>query len=463
MIYPGDKIVVGLSGGADSVCLLFLLRQLSKPMGFSLQALHINHKLRPEADEEAAFVKKLCLEWEIPCAVREVDVKKKAQEAHLCIEEAARLLRYREFEAYKDCKVALAHHQDDQAETVLFHLFRGTGIRGLTGMRPVRERFIRPLLCAGKAEIIELVKENRLPYVTDESNFDTAYARNKIRHDLLPMAEREICEKSTAHIAKSAELLSDAADFLEQEVMQKYQALVMQTENGLYIEKEALRALHPYLQSALIYEMLAEVCGKKRDIAKVHVDSVLDLAKNQSGKRLTLIYGLCAGTDQRKLYIFDKDGNTAEGTDTQTCEVIQENKLEIFERNSGSLCFYQQTEKGQTERIIKWRVFPYQKEQPICHKTYTKWFDYDKINNCPVLRVRKSGDFFYCSDTARKKLKEYFINERISVLERDRILLLADESHIMWVLGGRISSFYKVSEHTKKVLEITIPGGEENE
>lgn len=461
MIYPGDKIVVGLSGGADSVCLLFLLQQLSNSMQFSLQALHINHKLRPEADEEAEFVKKLCREWEIPCTVRQVDVKKIAREEHLCLEEAARVLRYRVFEEFEGCRIALAHHEDDQAETVLFHLFRGTGVRGLTGMRPVREQFIRPLLCVGKKEIMELVREKHLQYVTDASNFDTAYARNKIRHDLLPMAEQKICERSTAHIAQSAELLSDAVDFLDKEVLQNYQELVMRTENGLSIEKEALRSLHPYLKSAVIYEMLAEVCGKKRNLAKVHVDRVLELSQSQSGRRLTFIYGLCAMTDQKRLYIFDK--NKVNFENAKNGKIGQLGELDIFGYSSGDISLDFLSEGKEAQRIVKWRIISYQKEQPICHKTYTKWFDYDKINNCPVLRTRQSGDFFYCSDTARKKLKDYFIDEKISVTERDRVLLLADGNHIMWISGYRISSFYKVSEDTKRILEITIHGGEENE
>lgn len=470
MVDSGDEVIVGLSGGADSVCLLFLLRQLSAQMGFSLSALHVNHKLRKEADDEEAFVRKLCRQWDIPCKTASVDVKAYAAKQHLCMEEAARALRYRAFEEAaesggrndenhddnddesgnhvgKKIKIALAHHQNDQAETVLFHLFRGSGVKGLTGMRPVRDCYIRPLLCVTREEIEAFANENQIDYVTDASNFDMLYARNKIRHELLPMAEEEICRGSVAHIARSAELTADAVDFLEQITEQTYEALVRKTPDGCRIDKGALLGLHPYLRAAVVYEMLWRTGGRKRDISKAHVDGVLGLLEGQSGRRTELIYGMQAVLEQKDLVVIKVPEKKA----------TEETELDLC----GEICVG--TEPDSEQITVTCRIFSYEKAQTIPCKMYTKWFDYDKINNCPVIRSRRSGDYFYCSGTARKKVKNYFIDEKIPLLERDKLMLIADGEHVMWIPGYRISSFYKVTEETKKVLEITISGGKENE
>lgn len=428
MIHAGDRIVVGLSGGADSVCLLFLLQTLAPSMGFSLEAVHINHQLRKEANEEEAFVKKLCESHRIPCKTVKVDAKAHAEAEGVGIEEAARWLRYQVFEGYPDAKIALAHHEDDQAETVMFHLCRGSGIRGLGGMRPVRDRFIRPLLCVNKEEILSFMKEKDLQYVTDESNFDDSFSRNKIRLSLLPLAE-EVCAGSKGNIVRSAELFREAEDYLTFMVDQTCKDLVKEDETGYFIKKEELQALHPYLRSALIYEVLAKAGGRKKDLTRTHVEEVLGLLESQSGRSISLKYGLKAETDQRKLRI---------------------SKAEAFLRD----------ETGQVS--IEYKVFPYEKSMNIPNKPYTKWFDYDKIKTCPVVRYRKTGDYFYCGETAKKKLKDFFINEKISRFERDEIPLIADGDHILWIVGYRSSSFYKVTEETKRIMEISVLGRNED-
>ena len=438
MVKSGDRILVGLSGGADSVCLLFLLKEISREWELSVRAVHIHHGLREESDAEERFVKELCKAWDIPCQCISVDVREYARKHHLGIEEAARVLRY---EAFEQCrvdgeKIALAQHQNDQAETVLFHLFRGSGIRGMAGIQPVRDCYIRPLLGVSRAEVENFAKNNGLQYVTDQSNFDTIYARNKIRHEILPKAE-EISGKVTEHICKSAQMTADAVDFLDEITKTTFDRLVKEDELSCRVPKEELQKLHPYLKKTLIYEMLSHVSGRKKDISGIHVESVLGLLEGQSGKQADLIYGMQAVAEQQELVVFLKDKKEKEAD-------MREIPIENVPH-------------------IKCRVFSYKKSMDIPDKPYTKWFDYDKIINCPVMRNRRSGDYFYCSDTAKKKLQDYFVNEKIPLLERDKVILIADGDHILWIVGKRISNYYKITDDTKQILEITMVRGEENE
>ena len=452
MTTPGDHVIVGVSGGADSVCLLFLLHCLKEELGITLSAVHVNHRLRAEADGEAGFVADLCGQWQIPCHVEEVDVTAFAQEMGLCTEEAARRLRYEVYERLcrdEHTKIALAHHENDQAETVLFHLFRGSSIRGMTGILPVRDCFIRPLLTRSREEIEAFLKEKQLSFVTDQSNFDTTYARNRIRHEILPLATEHICSQSVSHIAAMAQNTAMAVDFLDEQVEKAYEGLVsagLGSERGqeLRISISQLKNLHPYLQSALIYEMLACVAGRKRDISMAHVDSVLALMDGQSGKGIDLIYGIYAGREFDQLVFFSKGKSGGENEGDQK----ELKKGDLYSNISG--------------KIMETCIFSYEKGMIIPDKTYTKWFDYDKINNCPVVRSRESGDYIYCTPTGRKKLKDYLIQEKIPASERDRIAVIADGSHILWVPGYRISSYTKISEATKEILEITVIGGNED-
>ena len=422
LISENDKIIVGLSGGADSICLLLILCELKEELGFFLEAITINHKLRPEAEDEIKFVEELCKKMDIPLKVKAVDVQAYQKASHLGTEEAARILRYEIFdeEIQNGAKIALAHHRNDQAETVLFHMFRGSDIRGLRGMEAKRDAYIRPLLCVTREEIESYLHQKDQFFVTDHSNFDTVYSRNFIRHELLAKATEQICDKSVEHICELAESAGYAVDYLEQQTKALFDQYVEEKKDFYFrIKKEYLLQSHPYMRSSLVYEMLWRFCGKKKDISKVHVDSILELCHSQSGRKLDLIYDMKAFTDQTWLYV---------GSDTKKIQA---------EKYSFSL-----------------KTFPYEKGMEIPDELYTKWFDYDKISSSLCVRNRQTGDYFYCSEDRKQKLKDYFINEKISLLERDEIPLIADDHHILWIVGHRISSYYKITDQTKMVLEI---------
>ena len=461
MIESHERVVVGVSGGADSVCLLFLLCRLSKELDFSLNVVHVNHMLRETAARDEEFVSELCSKWQVPCFVEHIQVDELAKREGLTVEEAGRQARFSAFAEWKEKlsadKIALAHHRDDQAETVLFHLGRGCGIEGLVGIRPVRDDIIHPLLCVGRDEIEAFLQKEGLSYMTDETNEETIYARNVLRHKVMPVLRQEICSEATGHIAKTAEICFEAADFLRQQTKAVCESVIKkQTDQAgrtVVFLSDDLLLRHLYLQKSVIHEALELAAGKRKDISSVHIETVLSLWTKQVGKSCNLPYGLTGERTYGGVRLchspLERDG------------ISQEEQFSLPELFLSA----EETEKSYilpNDKILSIRVFPYEKTDTIPQKTYTKWFDYDKIDGHLTLRTRQTGDYFYLDDTKRQTLKAYMINNKIPKEERDRILLVAENDHVLWLAGYRISSFYKVSESTNRILEITIRGGEDN-
>ena len=278
MVRPGSHILVGLSGGADSVCLFFLLHELSKEMDFQVSAIHVNHMLRGEsADSDSRFVKELSEGMDIPCYCVRVPVGEMAKRDKLSLEEAGRKARYEVF--YQTAKetgadmIALAHHKNDQSETMLFHLARGCGIGGLRGIRPVRKgdiEIIRPLLCVERKEIEAYLKENHISYVNDETNQENLFSRNKIRNKLIPFMEQELCERTVEHMAHTAELLGEAEDFLLEMTGQAFDRVAVRDieKDRFMISLKEFQKEHPYLKGAILKEALERLAGANKDLEK---------------------------------------------------------------------------------------------------------------------------------------------------------------------------------------------------
>lgn len=318
MLPENGNMVVGVSGGADSVCLLLVLLRLRKRFGLRLRAVHVNHGLRREAGEDARFVESLCERWQVPFLLVEEDVKEIAGREHISDEEAGRLVRYRAFEralaeadgngpAERGC-IAVAHNSDDRAETLLFHLLRGTGLSGMGSIRPVREnqdgsRVIRPLLCCSRREIEDFLEKEGVAFRTDATNTENVYTRNKIRNRLLPFAEQEICTGAKAHLAREAALLADTADFVER----RTEDALCRCSGGGDIREEAARGrlcvdadafcrTEPFLQDQMIWFAVRRL-GKARDMTAAHVAELkkLFLPACVSGRQIVLpLLRLCA-------------------------------------------------------------------------------------------------------------------------------------------------------------------------
>lgn len=454
MTKPGDMVIAGVSGGADSVCLLLMLADMQEQLDIGLEVVHVHHGLRAEADAEEHYVRELCNRLQVPfTAVRE-NVAELAHREKLSCEEAGRLVRYRAFTERAEAsgrraRIAVAHHKNDCAETVLFHLLRGTGLTGLAGIRPVRENIIRPLLCVSREEIEAYLKGAGICWCKDSSNEQDTYTRNKIRLHMLPYAEREICHGSMEHIVKAAEAAAEAEDFLEEYCSLALQECLVSTERPerreeplviLCINKLLLE--HPVIQKRMLLCALRQMGTAGRDIGSVHLKSLLELLETQGSKQLSLPHGIIVKKEYDSL-LFGRAKKPEENTG-------QEEPCEQTVQIPGRIVLGE-------GKILHFQCFPSKKSQIIPQKSCTKWFDYDKIKKSMVVRTRRTGDYLTVnSSLSRQTLKKYMIQEKIPKELRGRQYVLADGAHILWVIGYRISQYYKVDEHTKNILQVQL-------
>lgn len=460
MIQKGDRIVVGVSGGADSVCLFHVLLGLTPEYDLTLFVVHVNHGIRgTEAEEDEAYVKELCLAHNISCDLIKADVKALAVREGLTEEEAGRKVRY---EAFYDCfhknkcnKIAIAHNRNDNAETILFHLFRGSGIKGLTGIPAVREEIIRPLLDTGREEIEGFLGENGISYQTDKTNLTQDYSRNKIRHQIISFAQEEINKRAIEHIVGASKKLSEIDCYLDKNISSAYDTAVTYLEynNAYEINIEKLRQEDPVIQKGIIRKSLMGLSNWLKDVEALHIELILELAEKQVGKVINLPYGILAARDYHTITLKIAPFQYKNKEDSKSLEVPGWQPLEI----PGEVTI------PQTNQILHIKLIKYKKSMIIPRNGCTKWFDYDKIKNTVLIRTRQEGDYIQIDSAgSRKKIKSLFIDEKIPKEKRDLLPLLADGAHIMWVIGGRISEAYKVNEDTKVILEINLDGGKQD-
>ncbi|MCD8366077.1 MAG: tRNA lysidine(34) synthetase TilS [Clostridiales bacterium] len=454
MMLEGDRIVAGVSGGADSVCLLLILRELSRQIGFSLMAVHVEHGIRgEESREDAAFTEALCGRLEIPCKVFSVDALACSREEGLSLEEAARELRYNCF--FQAChqfhadKIAVAHHAGDSAETMLFHLARGTGIRGLAGIAPISRReypVIRPLLCVTGEEIRAWLDAQGQAYRTDSTNEDISYTRNRLRRQVMPELT-QVNEQAVSHMQRTAEQMREICDFLDEETRRAGRDVweEVKGEDGtreIRIFCERFGRIHPLLQKHLLLLFLEKQAGSRKDIASCHVEEVLELMTQGVGKKRALPYGMTARRTYDSVILCCGAGVIGrEDASFSPCELRIPGETVL----DNGLCF--------RTKIVEGADFL----KKIPEKRYTKWLDYDRIKSAVRLRTRQTGDFLQINEAGgHKTLKRYFVEEKVPQNERDQVCLLADNDHVIWVVGYRISEAYKVSGETRHVLQVEV-------
>ena len=446
MIRQRDSVLLGVSGGADSVCLFLMLRHLSDVIGFSLRVVTVEHGIRGlESKEDARFVEKLCITHGVPCKVVYVDAQEKARSSGMTLEEAARFLRYEAFFSMTKGGdiIATAHNAGDNAETLLFNLIRGSGLRGLSGIAPVsvqRDRkIIRPLLCLERRDIEAYLAECQQQFRMDSTNLETDADRNKIRNLVMPQLIA-INSGAVRHMANAAEELAGVSISKEK----TEEAILTQAKTYRGLDYRKLLFMQRPERNRMILSWLRDELDGAKDIGRVHIDAVSELIDGKVGRGVDIPGGLRVEKTYREL-IIRPQGEKIGGGDNITTPIPL---LSVGDQ-------YQISFDDMYIRLsLASRIAVAGKEIP--QKTYEKWFDYDKIRNNIVLRHRRSGDMISTVRGGHKRFKDFCIDEKIDRELRDRIMLLADGDNIVWAIGYRSSEEYKVSASTQRILVVEV-------
>ena len=426
-LLPSDKpVIVGLSGGSDSVSLLFILNRL----GYKCVAAHCNFHLRAEeSDADEVFCREYAEQLHLAFEKVDFDTLSYAAEQHISVEMAARQLRYEWFEVlrnkYDAQAIAVAHHRDDSNETMLLNLIRGTGIRGLCGIRPKNEWVVRPLLCVGKDELNRFINKHQLPYRTDSTNLSDEFARNYIRLRLIPLMKDLNPSVETA-LARTAEHLADAENIYHHTIEKVKEKGIKKVK-----EDEFCLSINPILRSpapqTILYELIRPF-GFTRPL----LENIFRSLSGESGKIFKASdsdYQLLK--DRDSLYIYKSSENTSE-----TYQIEEKNT--DFEKLPIQLSM-QKVETGDSFQIDK---------SPL-----TATFDYDKVHFPLVLRKWQSGDWFIpFGMKGRKKLSDYFSDRKFSLLKKNSNWLLCSGKDIIWIVGERSDNRFRIDKQTKYAL-----------
>lgn len=438
MLVDGDKVLVACSGGPDSLALLDVLLKLQHKLGISIQVAHVNHLLRGDAAErDAQFVKDFCRNFNVPCHIGCFDVQSLAKTHGRGFEEEARIIRYEYFNMllikHKLNKIIVGHHLDDQAETVLHNIIRGSGSRGLRGIMPINGNIIRPFLCVTKAEIFKYCKQEQLVPCIDATNESTEYMRNKIRLEILPFL-RTYNKNITDALARLAEIMREEYDYIEMQTEKEWREVVCRQEE-FALNLTVLLVKHKAMQRELLRKAYIKFTNNTNGLSYKNIDRLLEFCNSGSSGSMIELPGKIIVYKNYDCIIFryrDKLQKKAKRIAfpgvlllVPGITVVEQLALEV------------------TAEIVTGNI---QKHCDIM-------FDFDKIKLPLYIRTRKDGDIFYPSGLkGKKKLKDFFIDAKISRNLRDKIPLICDDEGILAVGQLRQSEKAKISANTKNKL-----------
>ncbi len=447
--------MVGISGGPDSVCLLHVLHSLCETLQIKLYAVHINHMLRAgEADADEQYTAELCEKLCIQLSSVQVDVAAMAENLGISLEEAGRKARYREFSRHAQAvgasAIAVAHNRNDQAETVMMNIIRGSGIAGLAGMEFKRGEIIRPLLDISRAEIEQYCEEAGLSPRTDSSNLTELFMRNKVRLGLFPYIEDHFGINMEGTLCRLSVHAAQDNNYLNECALQAYLAATNKKGKELVeLSAEKLVNLHPAVLNRVLKLAIIDVAGSSKGIGTVHYQSLVNLLENcRTGARADLPGGIRAVFAYGILKVFishsgsDDRGELKFSMDIAVPGIVQVTELEASVVTS----------------II--RDISIDNVEQLVYNPFVQFFDYDKLNRGINIRNRRIGDKFapYGSN-GTKKLKEYFIDCKVPREKRSKIPLICMGNQVVWIIGDKISDKFKVTENTKSILKIKYSGG----
>ena len=449
LISRRQKLVVAVSGGPDSVCLLHILVKLQKELDIKLHVAHLNHQLRgAESETDARYVADLAQNLDIPATIEQHDVKSYQSRHHTSLEEAAREVRYtflaQVARAVGTERAAVGHTIDDHVETILMHLIRGSGTRGLKGLQPLSRwqssgaclDVIRPLLLLSRKETAAYCHQHRLNPRTDESNTSLVPFRNRIRHELLPQLQ-SYNPQVTEALLRTARIAADDLDLIDKEVARVWRKVARKQERAVILDKTNFLRLPPALKRHLLRNAIEEL-GNLRDIEARHIEEVMDALGKPAGKKISLPGGLTFTIDYDR-YLLGSDAAALSPFPILESEA----KLNIPGKTI--------VPGWNIEAII---IEPARaREKGAETNDFTASFDLDRAGSELTVRRRQPGDRFQPLGMSQpKKLNEFMIDARIPQAWRQRIPIICSPEQILWVVGSRIDERAKVTDNTKRVL-----------
>jgi tRNA(Ile)-lysidine synthase len=440
LIEKGDRVLVGFSGGTDSVAMLHILHQLQKKLEFSMAAVYINHNIRPRAaKKEARFCEDFCREYSIPFSCEEIDIPKLTKDEKAGIEETARIHRYRTLErlaAEQDfSRIAVGHHRDDRAETILFNLLRGSGRMGLAGIPPRRGKVIRPLYDLRRLEIADYLEDNSLKFMIDRSNRSRKFVRNRIRHRIIPLMQKEITGAAVDNIVRYSEILADEEKYLSEMTSDLIKKLVTTTPGGkIRLDLNKKFQYDEWLKRRLVFGILAN--AGFIDIEFAEVDKIVKLIDDGRQTRLSLREGYLAEVAGDSMYLY---------------------------RPGPAIDKYEVTVPGRCrlDHPQVWIDFEYVDNKEVkeisTSDSRIAFIDAEELQGTLYLsRLMRGARFHPYGRPGSKKAGDFLTDRKYPRPLRDELPVLYDQKGIVWLAGLEIDHRVQIHDETRKIIKIEI-------
>ena len=460
MIKESETVLVAVSGGADSLALLYGLHALRTQLSCKLHVVHLNHCLRPDADADAECVQQHAAHLELPCTIQRVEVPRLVKQWKLSVETAGRKARYQFYESVctevSATKVALGHHQDDTAETVLMNLIRGSGATGLKGIAPVRDtKFIRPLAGFTRQQIEAFLTSIDVVPRHDTTNTDTRYLRNRIRHELIPRLESDYNPNIKTGLSRTANLLSAESEYLDTAARKAFETCRIQDQHKhVVLDRIEFRKYHIALQRRMLRQSVSEMSADTSDLHFAHCEKMLNLIEAEaSNTLLALPNGLQFRRAYQQLILERKPVET--GNFAYPVVTVGKTSIEVLdteitaELGNIESCPTLTLPDGRFEAI-----FDYEKIRKVFAEPFLEAFPL-------TVRNRRQGDRFQPHGMrGTKKIKDFFIDAKVPRYERDSIPLLVCGDQILWIIGYITSDVFKIESDTRQYLYLRYASNE---
>ncbi|HEY6010170.1 MAG TPA: tRNA lysidine(34) synthetase TilS [Nitrospirota bacterium] len=443
MLSPGDRVLVAVSGGPDSVCLLSALHVLSKELDITLHIAHLDHMFRgEESAEEARFVSALAQRLGIPAMVEQIDVPAFCRERGLSSQEGAREVRYeflRRVAAKLNCtRIATGHTADDQAETFLMRLLRGAGVSGLAAIPPKRDAIIRPLIMVTREEVVKYLRSNNLDYRTDPSNATPVYTRNRVRLEVMPIL-KHFNPRIVETLASEAALLREENEAVEAYLETVAESACAPAEGALSIRRDVFDTLPPAFRRRLLRRVVDQAGKDASRLSRGSIDDALQfMMSSQTGKSLALSDAVTITREYNRFILSPHEVPEAFSQTLALPGITPIPQLGLAVETGIS----EREDAGTEDANYLWRAD----------------FDYDKIMPILTVRNRRPGDWFQPAGMGgkSKKLQNYYVDEKVPRRKRDAVPLLCSGEDILWVMGLRTDERFLASAGTRRMVTVTV-------